>query len=64
MDSQVAQNRMSQRYDQGSKFDSKEPSRMIVGEASTEQTNGELPEPQRSVEQRRRPRSVERLKGS
>ena len=38
MDSQVAQNRMAKSYDQGSKFDSKEPSGMIIGEVSTEQT--------------------------
>ena len=38
VDSQVAQNRTAKSYDQGSKFDSKEPSGMIIGEVSTEQT--------------------------
>ena len=38
VDSQVAQNRTAKRYDQGSKFDSKGPTGMIIGEVSTEQT--------------------------
>ena len=38
VDSQVAQNRTAKSYDPGSKFDSKEPSGMIIGEVSTEQT--------------------------
>ena len=36
--SQVAQNRTAKSYDQGSKFDRKEPSEMTIGEVSTEQT--------------------------
>ena len=38
VESQVAQNRTAKSYDQGSKFDLKEPSGMIIGEVSTEQT--------------------------
>ena len=40
VDSQVAQNLKAESCDQGSKFDSKEPSGMIIGEVSTEQTTG------------------------
>ena len=38
MGSQVVQNRTAKCYDQGLKFDSKEPSGMIIGEVSMEQT--------------------------
>ena len=34
----MAQNRTAKSHDQGSKFDSEEPSGMIIGEVSTEQT--------------------------
>ena len=37
VDSQVAKYRTAKTYDGGSKFDSKEPSRMIIGEVYTEQ---------------------------
>ena len=38
MDSQVAPNRTSKSHDQDTKFDLKDLSGMIIGEASTEQT--------------------------
>ena len=38
MDCQVAQNRTAKSYGQVAKFDSKDPSRMIIDEVSTEQT--------------------------
>ena len=59
--SQVAQNRTAKSYDQGSKFDSKNLSGMIICEVSTE--HREHPEPQRSVEQWRRTQFEERPEG-
>ena len=63
VDSQVAQNRTAKSYDQGSKFDSKEPLGDDHRRGVHGADHGEHTELQRSAEKWRRTRSVERLEG-